>query len=82
MVFNNLVTKIILGFIIYLMIAGMTSVYIDKYDPRCNSFEPTQRAEWNRGVGIASIYWPLYWPLHLGQLAFGYESTCAEGATH
>ena len=70
--------KITAAIIMYMMIAGATNVYVDTYDPTCNSLHPEQRLDLNSTSILASAYWPIYWSLHLGQLIAGYESTCAD----
>jgi len=75
---ENFWPKAVIGFVFYMMVAGLTNSYVVRYDPDCNSIYPNERSYGGGGDLIASFYWPLYWPFQLGQIISGYESTCAD----
>lgn len=69
--------KAAIGFVLYMMMVGLTHSYIVQYDPTCNSFHPEQRLRLSAGEMLPAFYWPAYWPFQLARIMTGYQSSCA-----
>lgn len=59
----------------YYLGAGLTSLYVKKFDPYCLASDPTKQVEVFNPTPRALI-WPLYWPLEIGKEMTGYRNPC------